>query len=573
MNLPKALLATAGLIALQLAALPAAALAKDCGDNGGITLSPGFCATIFADKLGHARQMVVAPNGTLYVNTWSGVYYNNDTPPDGGFLLALKDTTGAGKADVIQRFGETVASGGHGGTGIGIYDGGLYAEINDKIVRYALTDDPAPKGAAETVISGLPITGDHPMHPFAIDTKGALYVDLGSATNACEVKNRMPQSRGNDPCTEKETRGGIWRYDATKRDQAFSAAERFTTGIRNGEGLAFDASGRIFSTQHGRDQLGEDWPQYYTATRGRELPAEEIIEIGQGVDAGWPECYFDGTQKKLILAPEYGGDSKKVGVCATRKAPVAFFPAHWAPNDMKIYLGDKFPSAYQGGAFVAFHGSWNRAPGPQGGYNVVYQPLKDGKAAGPYIVFADGFTQIKEPGRASHRPTGLAVGPDGALYISDDVGGRIWKVTYQGGASAKLQSAPAPKQTATASPDVLPPEGVHPDAGKPLPVPAGSTKAQVALGGQVFAGKDGATCGGCHGSNAEGSPIGANLTAGTYLWSDGSLAGIEKTIRNGVPEPKEHLGGMPPLGGAQLSEVDVKAVAAYVWAVGHKSGN
>ena len=95
----------------------------------------------------------------------------------------------------------------------------------------------------------------------------------------------------------------------------------------------------------------------------------------------------------------------------------------------------RFPPRYQGGAFVAFHGSWNRAPEPQGGYNVVFQPLKDGKAAGPFIVFADGFAgAVKEPGQAAFRPSGLAMGPDGALYISEDTHGRIWRVTYHGDA-------------------------------------------------------------------------------------------------------------------------------------------
>jgi glucose/arabinose dehydrogenase len=110
------------------------------GDNGGITLPKGFCATIFADGIGHARQLAVAPGGTVYVNTWSGVYYKNDTPPAGGFLVALKDTTGAGHANVVRRFGETFADGGHGGTGIALYKGSLYAEINDRIVRYPLRD-------------------------------------------------------------------------------------------------------------------------------------------------------------------------------------------------------------------------------------------------------------------------------------------------------------------------------------------------------------------------------------------------------------------------------------------------
>ena len=95
------------------------ALASACpSDNGGLSLPKGFCATIFADNIGHARQMAVAPDGTVYVNTWSGVYYKNNDLPSGGFVVALKDTKGAGVADVVKRFGETQAEGGKGGTGV-----------------------------------------------------------------------------------------------------------------------------------------------------------------------------------------------------------------------------------------------------------------------------------------------------------------------------------------------------------------------------------------------------------------------------------------------------------------------
>ena len=406
------------------------------GDNGGITLSLGFCATVFADKLGHARHLAVAPNGVVYVNTWSGRYYHDDTPPPGGFLVALQDSKGDGRADKIVRFGPTKADGNAGGTGVAIYKGYLYAETNDRIVRYQLPSSGIePAAPPETVVSGLPLTGDHPMHPFAIDVQGNLYVDLGSATNSCQSQNRMPNVPGSNPCTELATRAGTWRYDANRLDQHFSPAERFVTGLRNGEGISFDSAGRIFATQHGRDQLGQNWPKLYTLKQNANLPAEELVVLHQGSDFGWPECYYDDAQKKLVLAPEYGGDGgKAVGVCAQKDAPIAAFPAHWAPNDMLIYEGSQFPSAYKDGAFIAFHGSWNRAPEPQGGYNVVFQPLADGKASGPFVVFADGFAgQFKEPGRAAHRPTGLAVGPDGALYIADDQGGRIWRVTFQGG--------------------------------------------------------------------------------------------------------------------------------------------
>src|ERR1700683_4434673 len=133
----------AALCAASAQALPQSPPAVPGGEacpqsDSGLKLPAGFCATIFADGIGHARHLVVAPDGVVYVNTWSGRYYGNDTPHAGGFLVALKDNTGAGKADVEQRFGETVQSGGAGGTGIGMYKGALFAEINDKIVRYTL---------------------------------------------------------------------------------------------------------------------------------------------------------------------------------------------------------------------------------------------------------------------------------------------------------------------------------------------------------------------------------------------------------------------------------------------------
>ncbi len=339
--------AAAAFLLLQLGgAAPAVSEEQACSETDtGITLPKGFCATVFADKVGHARQMAVAGDGTVFVNTWSGVYYNNDTPPDGGFLVALKDTKGTGKADHVERFGQTFAQGGKGGTGLYIYKDWVYAELNDKIVRYALKDgEIAPTGEPEIVLSGMPITGDHPMHPFIIDKDGNLFVSMGSATNTCEVKNRMPGSMGHDPCTELETRAGVWRYDANKLGQVFSPKERYASGIRNAEGFDFDTSGRLFVTQHGRDQLHENWPKLYTAEQGFNLPAEEVMILKEGAAYGWPKCYYDGDQKKLVLAPEYGGDGgKKVGDCDKATPPVAAFPAHWAPNDLKIYKSRGLP--------------------------------------------------------------------------------------------------------------------------------------------------------------------------------------------------------------------------------------
>ena len=208
-------------------------------DDSGLKLPAGFCATVFAEGIGHARHLVVSPSGVVYVNTWSGDYYDFDKPHDGGFLVALEDKTGAGKADVIERFGETVQTGGAGGVGIGMYKGSIYAEINDRIVRYTLpADSIVPKDAPETIVSKLPLGGDHPMHPFIVGADGSMYVDVATATNSCQAKNRQPKIPGDNPCTELETRGGVWHYDANKTKQMFSPAERYATASRSCPGAS-----------------------------------------------------------------------------------------------------------------------------------------------------------------------------------------------------------------------------------------------------------------------------------------------------------------------------------------------
>jgi glucose/arabinose dehydrogenase len=398
-----------------------------------IAIPAGFRATVFADTLGQARQLTTRSNGDVYVNTWRSPYDSARRVPSGGFLVALRDTNQDGKADQIQRFGSET---GNGGTGIAIFQDALYAEAGRSILRYRLqSNELAPGAAPDTIVSGLPIEGNHGMHPFTIDPDGNLFVNSGSSTNSCQVKDRQPASPGQRPCKELATRAGIWRFSATRTGQRFDPATRYATGIRNAGGLAINpADGALYATQHGRDQLAENWPKLYDWKESAELPAEELLLVVKGGDYGWPYCYYDPTKQKLVLAPEYGGDGEKVGECAEKLGPVAHFPAHWAPNALTFYSGEAFPEAYRGGAFIAFHGSWNRAPEPQQGYNVVFQPFTKGKPSGKYQVFADGFAgPRKEPGIARHRPSGVAVGPDGVLYISDDNGGRVWRVVHGGG--------------------------------------------------------------------------------------------------------------------------------------------
>ncbi len=548
-------------------------------EHAGLTLPPGFCASVFADTLGHARHLAVSADGTVYVNTWDSDYYTGAVHP-GGFLIALKDSKGAGHADSVRRFGPAHESGAHGGTGIALFEGYLYAESDDRIVRYRLPDGGGvPRGKPEVIVSGLPLGGDHPMHPFVIDTDGKMYIDVATATNACQPENRTRHSRGIEPCVELETRGGIWLYDAHRTGQVFSKSERYATGIRNAVGIALDATGRgVYVSQHGRDQLRSNWPELYRIEEEATQPAEELLRLQPGGDYGWPECYFDAVQHKLVLAPEYGGDGgKSVGVCAEKLAPVAYFPAHWAPDGLVVDRAEQFPARYREGIFIAFHGSWDRAPYAQGGYNVAFQPLSYGKATRGCEIFADGFAGPRvDPQHAQQRPTGLAFGPHGSLYVADDVRGRIYRITYQPGAGAAASpgagEVPCPPADAPAAPIAASAE-----AGKAAVnsrVPPGTTAAMVALGARVFRGEvSGAGCTGCHGTDGGGTSLGPTLGPHVWLWSDGGYAGIKQTIAQGVPTPRKFRGPMPAMGGAQLSDDEVAAVAAYVWTLSHRTAH
>ncbi len=557
--------AAGGGLLLLRGAEPAPATAADtakCSNDAGLSLPPGFCASIFAEGIGPGRQMAMSPDGTLYVNTLSSNVIQNKPDPKLGYLVALRDADGDGKAEIVAHFGPTPGDKSIGGTGVAIWKGGLFAEQDDRIVRYALTPgQPAPAGAAQTVVSGLKTSGDHGMKPIAIDAAGNLFVNSGSASNVCETVNRQPGALGRDPCDELPLRAGLWKYRADKTGQAFSPAERYATGIRNSGGIAFDGAGNLFVMQHGRDQLGQNWPKFYTVEQGAELPAEELLSVKQGDNFGWPYCYYDGFQKKLVLAPEYGGDGgKTVGRCAAMKGPVAAFPGHWAPTGLGYYGGGTLPAGYKGGLFISFHGSWNRAPQPQDGFRVVLQPMAAGKPSGAAILFADGFAgPDKERGGVAHRPTGLLIAGD-AIYVSDDAGGRIWKIVYRGVPGAKLTAAnPAPVNGAASPAAAL---GA---------LPPGFTSEQVALGSRIYRGVErSGTCSGCHGPDGKGTAVAPPLTGPDWLWGDGSVTSIARVIKSGVAEPKKYPSGMPALGGAPLSDSDVQAVAAYVWTLGHK---
>jgi glucose/arabinose dehydrogenase len=355
----------------------------------------------------------------------------------GGFVVGLRDADHDGHAETIERFGTMYQDGKPGGgTGIAVSNDGLYVEADGTIVRYRLRQGSlVPEGQPEVVLTGMPLDGDHPMHPFAIAADGKLFVNSGSASNACQEKNRAVGSPGRTPCPELPTRAGIWRYDARKTNQAFSPHERFAMGARNTVALTVGPDNTLWAVVHGRDQLSDNWPKLYTDVQNNELPAEVLHRVGGGEDLGWPYCYFDSMQDKHVLAPEYGGDGgRAVSGCLLKSRPDGTFPAHWAPEAIVFYTGSAFPNKYRNGAFVSFHGSWNRKPF-QAGYLVAFVPFADRKPSGRHEEFATGFAGAHPPvdaADAAHRPMGVAVAPDGTLYVGDDVTGRIWRISYVG---------------------------------------------------------------------------------------------------------------------------------------------
>ncbi len=407
----------AGAAAALGAAPPRAAAPPRCAQgNGGITLPRGFCAVVVADSLEGPRHLAVAPNGDLYVALVG-------RRGQGGGIVALRDTTDDGRADVVRRFGTV------GGTGLALRGNHLYFAPNGAVLRYTISADAlAPTAPPDTIVAGLPAQHGHTMKAIVLGPDDALYVNVGSPSNSCQAADRELRSPGHDPCTQLETRAGIWRFHADRTGQTQADGVRFATGIRNAVGLTIGGDGALWATQHGRDQLFQSWPSLYNARQGAELPSEELLRVTRGADFGWPYCYHDWHKGHLVLAPEYGGNGTRVGRCADKQEPVVAFPGHWAPDGLLYYRGDAFPEHYRGGFFIAFHGSWNRAPEPQAGYKVVFVPMH-GNRPGRYETFADGFAGASvQPGTAAHRPTGLAEGPDGSLYVSDDLGGRIWRI-------------------------------------------------------------------------------------------------------------------------------------------------
>jgi len=391
--------------------------------TGGLVLPEGFVAEVFADELGEARHLTVAEDGTVYVRLRRST--------QGKSMVALRDTNHDGKADIIERFGPS-----EGGTGIAVRPGYLYFSTDSRVYRQRrLAQCLLPEGKPELLIE-LPEQDQHAAKPLAFDQEGHLYLTIGAPSNSCQEPDRQRGVAGQDPCPLLDYSGGIWRFSASTPNQQFEDGLHYASGIRHAVGISWnDEDARLYAMQHGRDQLHEHWPEYYNLRQSAALPAEEFFRVDSGDHFGWPYCYYDWQKDQKLLNPEYGGNGDSIGRCRQFEKPIVAFPGHWAPNALQFYHAEQFPVSYKGGAFIAFHGSWNRAPFPQQGYKVVFVPFSGGEPMGGYSTFADGFAGEDEPeapSDAQYRPCGLAVGPEGYLYISDSRKGRIWQVRFAG---------------------------------------------------------------------------------------------------------------------------------------------
>lgn len=399
-------------------------------DNGGLFLPGGFEAVVVVDSLpARARHLAVNEIGDIFVK--------GNRPMTGGANFVLRDTNGDGKADSIKNFGPFENEGPYA-TGMRIHNGYLYTASQNIVYRYKLTKgEMVPSSAAEIIVVDSGRRREHDGKPLAFDNQGNIYVPFGGPSDACQEMNRVPSSPGMYPCPLLDSNGGIWKFKADKLNQFRSRdGIKVATGLRSVVAMSWNKTDNtLYAVGHGRDGMGQTWPQFYDPWESANLPSEAFYKLKPGADAGWPYYYYDQMKKKVMLNPEYGGDGKKELKSDSITKPLMGFGGHWAPNDLLFYTGNQFPDRYKKGAFVAFHGSTNRAPYPQAGYIVAFVPFENGKPVGTYEVFADGFTGIDtvvNTSDAHHRPMGLAQGPDGSLYISDSKKGKIWRVMYKG---------------------------------------------------------------------------------------------------------------------------------------------
>lgn len=334
-------------------------------------LPQGFAVNVFAENLGGVRYLALGPDGAVYASR-SG----------SGTIVRLPDHDGDGAADsVVTVLGDLDYP-----FGIAFRGDTMYFAEETAVKRL----DPGA-GTPVTLVPGLPADG-HRTRTIAFGPDGRMYVSVGSSCNVCLEADSF--------------RAAIAQFDP-----GGSGGRIFATGLRNSVGLAFHpATGELWATNNDRDNIGP------TSAVTDDLPPERINIIKDGVWYGWPQCWLPGERN-----PEYAGTD-----CSDVEPPAITFQAHSASLGIRFYTGTAFPSDYRGDAFVAYHGSWNRTV-PTGA-KVVRVQVQNGRP-----VTIDDFVigwQLSDGSRWGRPVDVLPVG-DGSLLISDDSGGRIWRVSYE----------------------------------------------------------------------------------------------------------------------------------------------
>lgn len=525
------------LVAFGAAARLLAATPSPDANNGDLGLPPGFRALVVADDLlkDHPktalRFLTVAPNGDLYARLSQGG------------LLALRDTDGDGRFDEKREFGSG------GGTGIALHGGWLYFSSNSAVYRYKYTPGQlVPTGEPETIVRDLPDRGQHNAKNFAFGGDGQLYVEVGSPSNAHGNPDRSYMPPGTPPADPTEflqTHGGFWRFDPDKPNQTQADGHHFSTGHRHSLALAWQPVAReFFMAMMGRDQLNVVSPENYDALDNAERVAEEMHRLRDGVNLGWPYTYWDPIKNARMVAPEFGGDGRKRADPEKFDRPVIAFPAHWAPLQMTFYTGEQFPAKYRNGAFLAFHGSWNRAPLPQDGFNLTFVPFDEkGAPLGSYEVFATNA------GSQRYRMGGVAVAPDGSLYLSETDRGRIWRIIYTGETTSPAANPGVSAANGAASEAKLDPAA--------LKLPGHAVYAQY--------------CATCHMADGSGAPPMQPPLAGSPVLAGDVSRVIDVVLRGPIavlpPERTKYENVMPAfavLSDQQIADVLTYARAAFV---------
>jgi len=530
-------------------------------DNGGLTLPDGFEAVVVVDSVGRGRHLAVRDNGDVYMKL--------RTPDSlGRGSVALRDRDNDGRADVVRYFGDYADTGNYGNA-MRIHQGYLYFATAGEVYRTRLSPwslVPTAKTECLLVDDYKRARFSHIAKPIAFDGKGNMYVPFGSPGDACQVNDRQPGSPGQMPCPELAEYAGVWRFSDSRTGQRQRDGVRYATGIRSIVGMTWNQqTNALYALQHGRDDLYRTWPQYYTPWHSALLPSEEFLRVDSGSDAGWPYYYYDYMQGKKLLNPEYGGDGRKEGDGAKLNQPLIGFPGHFAPNDILFYTGDQFPERYRNGAFIAFHGSTIRAPYPQGGYFVAFVPFQDGKPSGPWEVFADGFAGVDTivyTSDARYRPSGLAQGPDGSIYVTESEKGKVWRIMFKGDQKAfGGKQLAAMIQRKTSASNIRTPDSIRDNLSVKM----------LGEGAQLY----GRYCASCHQVNGKGDGTRFPPLAGSD-WVTGDKKRLIQVVVHGLSGPITVNGvgyneAMPS--NAYLNDRQLASILSYIrqsW--GNKAG-